>query len=56
MIIWYRSNEKRFPCRAIASLDLYVLRFSMFGKEFPKQHNCSPDAFIQLAIQLSFYK
>ncbi len=40
----------------INTLDLYVLRFNEFGKEFPKQHNCSPDAFIQLAVQLTFYK
>ncbi|XP_053393078.1 choline O-acetyltransferase-like [Mercenaria mercenaria] len=41
---------------AIADLDLYVLRFDHFGKEFPKENNMSPDSFIQLALQLTYYK
>lgn len=36
--------------------DLYVLRFTDYGKEFPKAQNMSPDAFIQLALQLTYYK
>ena len=40
----------------IDDLDLYVLRFNRFGKEFPKKQNMSPDAFIQLALQLTYYK
>ncbi|KAI0235637.1 Choline O-acetyltransferase [Lamellibrachia satsuma] len=37
-------------------MDLHILRFSDYGKEFPKHQNMSPDAFIQLALQLSYYK
>ncbi|XP_052262226.1 choline O-acetyltransferase-like [Dreissena polymorpha] len=42
--------------RCIHDLDLYVLRFDHFGREFPKQYNMSPDAFIQLALQLTYFK
>uniref|UniRef100_A0A4W5NY34 Carnitine O-acetyltransferase b n=1 Tax=Hucho hucho TaxID=62062 RepID=A0A4W5NY34_9TELE len=28
----------------------------MFGKELPKQHNLSPNSFIQVALQLAYYK
>ena len=40
----------------IENLDLYVLRFMDYGKEFPKSQNMSPDAYIQLALQLTYYK
>ena len=42
--------------RLIEDLDLFVLRFEEFGKNFPKSQNMSPDAFIQLALQLTYYK
>ncbi|KAL4240512.1 hypothetical protein ACF0H5_001303 [Mactra antiquata] len=42
--------------RTIDTLDLYVLRFDHFGKEFPKANNMSPDSFIQLALQLTYFK
>lgn len=42
--------------RAISNLDFYLLRFEKFGKEFPKSQNMSPDCFIQLALQLTYYK
>jgi len=44
------------PDRSVEEFDLYVLRFTDYGKEFPKTHNMSPDAFIQLALQLTYYK
>nr|QQY02527.1 choline O-acetyltransferase [Cryptocotyle lingua] len=37
-------------------LDLYILRYNEFGREFPKTVNMSPDSFIQLALQLAHYK
>src|SRR6218665_991815 len=43
-------------CRRIENLDLYVLRFMDYGKEFPKSQNMSPDAYIQLALQLTYYR
>ena len=42
--------------RSVEDFDLHVLRFTDFGKEFPKSQNMSPDAFIQLALQLTYYK
>lgn len=42
--------------RLIDDLDLYVLCFGEFGKEFIKAQRISPDAFIQLALQLTYYK
>lgn len=43
-------------CRAVDDCDLYVLHFKEFGKEFPKSQNISPDVFVQLALQLTYYK
>lgn len=37
-------------------LDFYVYRFKGFGKDFIKSCKCSPDAFIQLAMQLAYYR
>ncbi|KAL4004301.1 hypothetical protein ACER0C_004014 [Sarotherodon galilaeus] len=37
-------------------LDLRVLVFNHFGKKIPKAHQISPDAFIQMAIQLAYYR
>ena len=42
--------------RLIQDLDLFVLIFSSFGKEFIKSQFMSPDAFIQLSLQLTHYK
>ncbi|TNN13752.1 Choline O-acetyltransferase [Schistosoma japonicum] len=37
-------------------LDLYILRYEQYGREFPKTVNMSPDSFIQLALQLAHFK
>lgn len=36
--------------------DFYVLHFKDFGKQFPKSKRISPDVFVQLALQLTYYK
>jgi hypothetical protein len=40
----------------IDNLDLFILYFDLFGKNFPKSVKVSPDAFVQIAMQLAFYR
>lgn len=47
--------EKRLN-QSIESLALVIMHFEHFGRAFIKGQNLSPDAFIQLALQLTFYK
>ncbi|EEB19368.1 Choline O-acetyltransferase, putative [Pediculus humanus corporis] len=40
----------------VEDLDFYVYRYVNYGKDFIKSCNCSPDAYIQMALQLAYYK
>nr|BAO00804.1 choline acetyltransferase [Ambigolimax valentianus] len=42
--------------RCVDDLDLSVFKFDSYGRDFIKNQNPSPDAFIQLALQLTYYK
>ncbi|EDV25451.1 Carnitine O-palmitoyltransferase 1, liver isoform [Trichoplax sp. H2] len=43
-------------CKMIDDLDLYVLNFQEYGKDFMKKCRVSPDAYLQMAMQLTYYK
>lgn len=45
-----------FPSRLVNNLDMDVFIFDFYGTEFIKKQKTSPDAFIQLALQLAVYK
>ncbi|XP_031986479.1 carnitine O-acetyltransferase isoform X2 [Corvus moneduloides] len=40
----------------VEDLDIKVMVFHQFGKGFPKSEKISPDAFIQLALQLAYFR
>ena len=42
--------------RLVANLDMDSYKFTFYGKEFIKKQRMSPDAYIQLALQLAFYR
>ncbi|RNA01379.1 choline O-acetyltransferase [Brachionus plicatilis] len=40
----------------IDDLDLYVIKFEKFGRDFPKKIKTSPDSFIQVSLQFAYYR
>lgn len=42
--------------RLTADLDLFIYKFKGYGKEFIKSCKLSPDSYVQMAMQLAYYK
>ncbi|XP_029691443.1 choline O-acetyltransferase [Takifugu rubripes] len=42
--------------RLVDNLDINVYKFHNYGKEFIKKQKMSPDAYIQVALQLAYYR
>ncbi|KAJ0004761.1 hypothetical protein NQD34_010975 [Periophthalmus magnuspinnatus] len=42
--------------RLVKNLDMNVYKFYKYGKEFIKKQKMSPDAYIQVALQLAYYR
>lgn len=49
-------EAKRDVNRRIEDLDFYVYRYKSYGKNFIKSCKVSPDVYIQLALQLAYFK
>lgn len=45
-----------YHLRLVKNLDIQVHRFYDYGKEFIKKQKMSPDAYIQVALQLAYYR
>lgn len=45
-----------YASNLISDLDLEVRQFDSFGKDIIKKAKCSPDAFVQMALQLAFFR
>lgn len=52
------SSEIHFPqaTSLLEDLDLHLTRFQSYGKAFIKRQNLSPDAYLQMAIQLAYFR
>lgn len=42
--------------KLLSDVDLKILMHSSYGKGFMKQCKVSPDAYIQMALQLAYYR
>ncbi|XP_028316633.1 carnitine O-acetyltransferase b [Gouania willdenowi] len=55
-IKWDIEQAKQNLDILINDLDVNVFNFKIFGKDLPKSYNMSPNSFIQIALQLVYYK
>ncbi|OTF71254.1 hypothetical protein BLA29_011631 [Euroglyphus maynei] len=50
------KQAEKLADKSINDLDFFVLDFKEYGSDFIKQQRISPDAYIQLSLQLTFFK
>ncbi|XP_068183862.1 choline O-acetyltransferase [Antennarius striatus] len=50
------SNSADKLQRLVKNLDMNVHKFNDYGKEFIKEQKMSPDAYIQVSLQLAYYR
>ncbi|XP_049811312.1 carnitine O-palmitoyltransferase 1, liver isoform-like [Schistocerca nitens] len=50
------ESSYQVACELISDLDLRILYHNAYGKGFIKQCGVSPDAYIQMALQLAYYR
>ena len=50
------SNTLFSYFRQINNLELKAFKFTPFGKDFIKSQKLSPDAFVQVNLQLAYYR
>lgn len=52
----YIDEAALFLDNLVKDLDFQVFRYNVYGKNFIKSCNVSPDVYIQLALQLAYYR
>ncbi|NXK35157.1 CLAT acetyltransferase, partial [Piprites chloris] len=52
----YLASSAEKLQRIVENLDFIAYKFEHYGKEFIKKQKVSPDAYIQVALQLAFYR
>ncbi|KAJ3607642.1 hypothetical protein NHX12_024693, partial [Muraenolepis orangiensis] len=55
-LVMVQCSEHLLKCMLVTNLDMDVYKFTFYGKDFIKQQRMSPDAYIQVALQLAFYR
>ena len=50
------EEAKQNLVKLIKDTDCHVVRFNEFGRNFPKSCGMSPDAFMQVCLQLTYYR
>nr|CAH7723878.1 unnamed protein product [Callosobruchus chinensis] len=53
---WNKAYTELNKGILVDNLDMASFQFKCFGKNFVKAHQLSPDSFVQMAIQLAFYR
>lgn len=55
-IKWDIEHAKQNLDILVNDLDISCFTYRNFGKDFPKKHGISPDSFVQMALQLAYFR